>query len=323
MKRWFIAIMLFVPIVVGVMPHITPVEALPNNANYICFTVKATITNSEAYERELVARIVSDVNGNTIQNIFADTIIVGAGETYQVDTADYFNFRSSTGSYEAELYLENPKTSFAHDFQAKPCEPHTYCYTFTVYSVGTPSVPLFVNIMPLPLVVPFGEDPVIYRKRLADDVSMVSFPLTDQGYFEGLERVKYGAFIDGDPNPDVFDFTYGECQPEINLNSPTIAPLLNEDDPAAPAAIFAPPDLEALHIYAVDPVTAQGVLSFVVTYEEIQSIHAQALEQGENLLVRESEDERHSLYVLSTGMCQLNSWQLDGKLYEFIFECPE
>jgi hypothetical protein len=96
---------------------------------------------------------------------------------------------------------------------------------------------------------------------------------------------------------------------------------LNTDNAAAPAALYLfSESANLLHVYAIDPVTSSGNFAFSATSIEIAQVSARAVETGENLLI--AENMNVSLYALSSGECQVNGYFPDGKLYEYIFECP-
>ena len=93
---------------------------------------------------------------------------------------------------------------------------------------------------------------------------------------------------------------------------------LNSGDAAAPATVYNVNNT-AFDIYAVNPQTGVGTRVMRLSLTDIRSEIAAAQASGTNLLIREAVGI--SVYALSSGTCQMNVFQPDGKLYEFEWEC--
>ncbi len=62
-----------------------------------------------------------------------------------------------------------------------------------------------------------------------------------------------------------------------------------------------------------------GQLSIRKTTQEVQAVLAEAVAQGQNLLIEDAYNIQ--LYALASNECQINALKPDGTLYEFIFQC--
>lgn len=91
---------------------------------------------------------------------------------------------------------------------------------------------------------------------------------------------------------------------------------VNHDDCGAPVAVY----LGSIHIYSVNPVNGDGLLSLRITDEQIAAVGVPV----ENTLLDESANpftgQPIQIWRLTTGEFQLNTFYADGKAYTMTWE---
>lgn len=95
---------------------------------------------------------------------------------------------------------------------------------------------------------------------------------------------------------------------------------LNIDDLGSLAVIYKNSATGGYDVYAVNPDTGAGKLVIRATREAVNQALGQATQAGgANTLIQASG--AISLWALTSNECQMNSFNLDGSLDEFVFDC--
>jgi hypothetical protein len=74
-------------------------------------------------------------------------------------------------------------------------------------------------------------------------------------------------------------------------------------------------------LYAVNPETGEGKMVIRTTRDAVNQALGRAITDGSNTLIQTSG--AISLWALTSNECQMNSFNLDGSLDEFVFDCVE
>lgn len=93
---------------------------------------------------------------------------------------------------------------------------------------------------------------------------------------------------------------------------------LNSYDAAATVTVYNTND-EYFDFYGVNPSNGIGQRILRLSVEEIATAISRAESSETNRLIEEASGV--SVYALSSGVCQMNVFQPDGKLYEFEWAC--
>ncbi|MBI1281085.1 MAG: hypothetical protein GC179_23365 [Anaerolineaceae bacterium] len=96
---------------------------------------------------------------------------------------------------------------------------------------------------------------------------------------------------------------------------------LNRRDLGAVSFIF--PTQDGLNVVEFDRTAQHGLIEFKVTKADITAALEAAQKSGQNQQIGDKSGQLYGskLYALTSGECQLNANQPDGKLYTFIFKC--
>ncbi len=96
---------------------------------------------------------------------------------------------------------------------------------------------------------------------------------------------------------------------------------LNRRDLGAVSFIF--PSKDGLNVVEFDRTAQHGLIEFAVTKADIAAALETAKQTGQNKQIGNKSGALYGskLYALTSGECQLNAHQPDGKLYTFIFKC--
>ena len=97
---------------------------------------------------------------------------------------------------------------------------------------------------------------------------------------------------------------------------------LNIDDLGTLAVIYKNSETGGYDLYAVNPETGEGRMVIRTTRDAVgQALRRATTPGGSNTLIQASG--AISLWALTSNQCQMNSFNLDGSLDEFVFECAE
>lgn len=146
--------------------------------------------------------------------------------------------------------------------------------------------------------------------------------------------LKPGETFDGEvqavaPAGTSYDFVYsvGKLDPTLinRVGASIIEPCslfndgrLNWADPAAPIVVYYEQD-KHFDIFAVNPDNGNGTRILRLLLSDIRTAVARAETRNENGIIRQLDGL--TVYALAGGTCQVNTWQFDGKPYEFEWAC--
>ncbi|MEQ8673655.1 MAG: LysM domain-containing protein [Aggregatilineales bacterium] len=90
---------------------------------------------------------------------------------------------------------------------------------------------------------------------------------------------------------------------------------LNARDIAPPIAIYC--NAQGIAVYAVSPINSRGTLAFIASISQINTGVAQMRQTGRYATVASGDGA--TLYALTSNELQVNKFQINGTLYEFVF----
>jgi hypothetical protein len=156
--------------------------------------------------------------------------------------------------------------------------------------------------------------------------------LDDLGLIAGGSNIVIGRFIVRDVDRSRLDVSLGQSDVTISGSGIFSAQTgscggvelfdgrLNPYDAATLAIIYANGSTQGYDIFAVNPTTSRGTLVIRATRAQVNAALADATASGGvNTLIAARGDI--SLWALTSGECQMNSFYADGSLSEFIFDC--
>jgi hypothetical protein len=94
---------------------------------------------------------------------------------------------------------------------------------------------------------------------------------------------------------------------------------LNKYDLGALAYVY--PEDDGYAIWELNLSTFEGYQAYTVAQSEIDSALAAAATNAANQRIGEPSERGTSVWALTSGLCQMNHFEQDGKLNEFIFPC--
>jgi hypothetical protein len=156
--------------------------------------------------------------------------------------------------------------------------------------------------------------------------------LDDLGVIGAGSNIIIGRFIVRDVDPDDLDVNLGQSDVTVNGSGIFFARTgscggaelfdgrLNPYDAAALAIIYSNGNTQGYDIFRVNPATSHGDLVIRATRAQVNAALADATAPGgANTLIAARGDI--SLWALTSGQCQMNSFYANGSLSEFIFDC--
>jgi hypothetical protein len=156
--------------------------------------------------------------------------------------------------------------------------------------------------------------------------------LDDLGIIGAGSNIIIGSFIVQDVEREDFEVSLGRGDVTVSGSGIFFARTgscggvelfdgrLNPHDAAALAIIYANSNTQGYDIFAVNPTTSRGDLVIRATRAQVNAALADATASGGvNTLIAARGDI--SLWALTSGECQMNSFYADGSLSEFIFNC--
>jgi hypothetical protein len=156
--------------------------------------------------------------------------------------------------------------------------------------------------------------------------------LDNLGVIAAGSNIIIGRFIIRDVDQDRLDVSLGQSDVTISGSGIFSARTgscggaelfdgrLNPYDAATLAIIYANGNTQGYDIFAVNPTTSRGTLVIRATRTQVNAALADATASGGvNTLIAARGDI--SLWALTSGECQMNSFYADGSLSEFIFDC--
>lgn len=109
---------------------------------------------------------------------------------------------------------------------------------------------------------------------------------------------------------------FAAVQTDCGATLPSDDGRLNSEDVASLAILYT--DESGYAVYAVNAATGAGRLAFRANRAAVEKALEEA-NSGTNTLIAQAGDI--SLWALTSGECQMNSFYADGKSNEFVFDC--
>jgi hypothetical protein len=152
-----------------------------------------------------------------------------------------------------------------------------------------------------------NNDTIEYYIAVDDNqVGFVGSPEGNVNVYNEFDPLVWGA---GDVEEVSFE---GHC------NGAILDGRLNKTDLGALAFVY--PAADGFSVWELNLGDMQGYEQFTVSAADVSSALADAASSGVNQQIGSSENGT-TLFALAGGQCQMNHFELDGKLNEFIFDC--
>lgn len=157
----------------------------------------------------------------------------------------------------------------------------------------------------------FNESNTALDYYFAVSDTQVGFVNSAVGYGSVSANDEYGIFKYAS-NAEIEEVDWAYCAGSI------MDGRLNASDLGALSYIY--PDANGYSVWELNLGDMKGYQQFAVTKADIAAAIATAKETGVNQQIGSTE-RGTTLWVLAGGQCQLNHFELDGKINEFTFDC--
>ncbi len=172
----------------------------------------------------------------------------------------------------------------------------------------------------------FSADLIYFDfNAVAGNTQVTVFVLTEDDRVNLLQTVVAGAVV---VVPEGYTDTFGDASvTNVDLEGACTKVLgimdgrLNRRDLGATSFVF--PTKDGFNVVEFDRTSQRGLIEFSVTKAEIAAALETAKQTGQNQKIGSKSGALYgsTLYALTSGECQLNANQPDGKPYTFIFDC--